>query len=94
MEPEPAVKTTVVPSKPVVEPAIKAYKPKIPFPQRLRKEKLQEQYKKFFDMIKSVYIKVLLVDLISGMPNYAKFIKELVTNNKKLDEIKATFLNE
>nr|XP_043630033.1 uncharacterized protein LOC122601331 [Erigeron canadensis] len=28
-----------------------------------------------------------------GMPNYAKFIKELVTDKGKIDEVKATFLN-
>ena len=44
-------------------------------------------------MIKTVNINVPLVDLISGMPNYSKFIKELVTDKKKLEEVKATFLN-
>nr|XP_043614528.1 uncharacterized protein LOC122586616 [Erigeron canadensis] len=83
-ESNPAVKSLVVPStsttpmatlvaKPaVVEPEVKAYKPKIPFPQRLKKDKLKEQY---------------------GMPNYAKFIKDLVMDKRKLEEAKATFLN-
>nr|XP_043627943.1 uncharacterized protein LOC122599488 [Erigeron canadensis] len=90
----PPVTNSVPKATPIKEPEVKPYKPKIPFPQRLRKEKIQEQYNKFFDMIKSVIINVPLVDLISGMPNYAKFIKELVTDKKKLDEAKATFLNE
>nr|XP_043630078.1 uncharacterized protein LOC122601380 [Erigeron canadensis] len=94
MESPPVVTTSVPKATPIKEPEVKPYKPKIPFPQRLRKEKIQEQYNKFFDMIKSVTINVPLVDLISGMPNYAKFIKELVTDKKKLDEAKATFLNE
>nr|XP_043619772.1 uncharacterized protein LOC122591576 [Erigeron canadensis] len=91
----PLVVTTPVPkATPIKEPEVKPYKPKVPFPQRLRKEKIQEQYNKFFNMIKSVTINVPLVDLILGMPNYAKFIKELVTDKKKLGEVKATFLNE
>nr|XP_043616314.1 uncharacterized protein LOC122588261 [Erigeron canadensis] len=94
MESPPGVTTTVPKATPIKEPEIKPYKPKVPFPQRLRKEKLQDQYNKFFDMIKTVTINVPLVDLISGMPNYAKFIKELVTDKKKLDEAKATFMNE
>nr|XP_043619842.1 uncharacterized protein LOC122591649 [Erigeron canadensis] len=51
MEPEPAVKTPVVPSKnvektPVEKPPVKPYQPKIPFPQRLRKAKIKENFKK------------------------------------------------
>nr|XP_043639352.1 uncharacterized protein LOC122610425 [Erigeron canadensis] len=84
MEPNQAVKPPAVPStsttlvatpvaKPTIdEPQVKPYKPKIPFPQRLRKEKLKEQYR---------------------MPSYAKFIKDLVTDKRKLEEAKATFLN-
>nr|XP_043625545.1 uncharacterized protein LOC122596969 [Erigeron canadensis] len=94
MESPPVVTTPVPKATPIKEPKVKPYKPKVPFPQRLRKEKIQEQYNKFFDMIKSVTINVPLVDLISGMPNYAEFIKELVTDKKKLDEAKATILNE
>ncbi|GKD19201.1 hypothetical protein Tco_1208359, partial [Tanacetum coccineum] len=38
--------------KPVKETLIpKPYKPKIPYPQRLRKEKMEGQYEKFLDMI-------------------------------------------
>ncbi|GJR50279.1 hypothetical protein Tco_1400800 [Tanacetum coccineum] len=38
--------------KPVKETSIpKPYKPKIPYPQRLRKEKMEAQYGKFLDMI-------------------------------------------
>nr|XP_043612399.1 uncharacterized protein LOC122584250 [Erigeron canadensis] len=51
MEPEPAVKTPAVPSKiaektPVEKPPVKPYQPKIPFPQRLRKAKIKENFKK------------------------------------------------
>nr|XP_043630039.1 uncharacterized protein LOC122601336 [Erigeron canadensis] len=93
MEGNPTVKTLVNPPKPAVTPEAKPYKPKIPFPQRLKKAKLKLQYDKFINMIKNVHINVPLVDLIQGMPNYAKFIKELVTDKGKMDEVKATYLN-
>ncbi|GKD11012.1 hypothetical protein Tco_1190697 [Tanacetum coccineum] len=49
-EPTPQPKTQ--PPKPVKEtPLPKPYKPKIPYPQRLRKEKMEAQYGKFLDMI-------------------------------------------
>nr|XP_043638025.1 uncharacterized protein LOC122609029 [Erigeron canadensis] len=93
MEEDSTVKTPVTQPKPAVTPETKPYKPKVPFPQRFRKAKLKEQYDKFVNMIKNVHINVPLVDLIQGMLNYAKFIKELVTDKGKLNEVKATFLN-
>ncbi|GKB13151.1 hypothetical protein Tco_0847074 [Tanacetum coccineum] len=49
-EPTPQPKTQ--PLKPVKEtPLPKLYKPKIPYPQRLRKEKIEAQYGKFLNMI-------------------------------------------
>ncbi|GKB52471.1 hypothetical protein Tco_0903224 [Tanacetum coccineum] len=57
--------------KPVKEtPIPKPYKPKIPYPQRLRKEKMEAHYGKFLNMIRAVRINVPLVDVFAGMPNY------------------------
>ncbi|GJR52200.1 reverse transcriptase domain-containing protein [Tanacetum coccineum] len=65
--PQPKVKAL----KPVKETLIpKPYKPKIPYPQRLRKEKMEAQYGKFLDMIQSIRINVPLIDVLEGMPNY------------------------
>ncbi|GJV49067.1 hypothetical protein Tco_1439279 [Tanacetum coccineum] len=65
-------------------PPLKAYKPKIPYPQRLRKENMEERYAKFIDLIKEVRINVPLVDVLAGMPNYGKFLKDLVSNKSKM----------
>ncbi|GJW39591.1 reverse transcriptase domain-containing protein [Tanacetum coccineum] len=73
------VKETLIP---------KPYKPKIPYPQRLRKEKMEAQYGKFLDMIRVVRINVPLVDVLAGMPKYGKFLKELVSNKHKLEQNK------
>ncbi|GJU37853.1 reverse transcriptase domain-containing protein [Tanacetum coccineum] len=39
---------------------------------------MEAQYGKFLDMIRVVRINVPLVDVLAGMPNYGKFLKELV----------------
>ncbi|GJT29486.1 hypothetical protein Tco_0909761 [Tanacetum coccineum] len=81
--PQPKPKTP----KPVKEtPTPKPYKPKISYPQRLRKEKMEAQYGKFLDMIRAVRVNVPLVDVLAGMPNYGKFLKELGTDNQEKDE--------
>ncbi|GJT80573.1 reverse transcriptase domain-containing protein [Tanacetum coccineum] len=72
----------------------KPYKPKIPYPQRLRKEKMEAQYRKFLDMIRAVRINVPLIDILVGMPNYGKFLKELISNKHKIEQISATFLSD
>ncbi|GJS79021.1 reverse transcriptase domain-containing protein [Tanacetum coccineum] len=52
-KPTPQPKTQ--PPKPVQEmPLPKPYKPKIPYPQRLIKEKMEAQYRKFLHMIRAV----------------------------------------
>ncbi|GJX56848.1 reverse transcriptase domain-containing protein [Tanacetum coccineum] len=81
--------------KPVKEtPIPKPYKPKILYPQRLRKEKTETQYSKFLDMIQAVRINVPLVDVLVGMPNYGNFLKELVSNKHKLKQISSSFLSD
>ncbi|GJT84328.1 hypothetical protein Tco_1058670 [Tanacetum coccineum] len=92
-EPTPQPKTQ--PSKPVKEtPLPKPYKPKIPYPQCLRKEKIEAQYGKFLDIIETVRINVPLVDVLARMPNYGKFLKELISNKHKIKQIYAAFLSD
>ncbi|GKC08973.1 reverse transcriptase domain-containing protein [Tanacetum coccineum] len=81
--------------KPVKEtPIPKPYKPKIPYPQRLRKEKIEAQYRKFLDMIRAIRINVPLVDVLTEMPSYGKFLKELVNNKHKIEKKYAAFLSD
>ncbi|GKB66047.1 reverse transcriptase domain-containing protein [Tanacetum coccineum] len=81
--------------KPVKEtPLPKPYKPKIPYPQRLRKEKMEAQYRKFLDMICAVRINMPLIDVLARMPNYRNFLKELVNNKHKIKQIFAAFLSD
>ncbi|GJT25078.1 reverse transcriptase domain-containing protein [Tanacetum coccineum] len=92
-EPTPQPKTR--PMKPVKETQLqKPYKPKIPYPQRLSKEKIEAQYRKFLDMIRVVRINVPLVYVLAGMPNYGKFLKELISNKHKIEQISAAFLSD
>ncbi|GJS07642.1 reverse transcriptase domain-containing protein [Tanacetum coccineum] len=45
-------------------------------------------------MIRVVQINVPLVDVLARMPNYGKFLKELVSNKHKIEQILATFLSD
>ncbi|GJW16816.1 reverse transcriptase domain-containing protein [Tanacetum coccineum] len=72
----------------------KPYKLKILYPQRLRKEKIEAQYGKFIDMIRAVRINVPLIDVLAEMPNYGKFLKELISNKHKIKQISVAFLSD
>ncbi|GJS72732.1 reverse transcriptase domain-containing protein [Tanacetum coccineum] len=39
-------------------------------------------------------INVPLIDVLAGMPNYGKFLKDLVSNKSKMEQISAAFLNK
>ncbi|GJY40559.1 reverse transcriptase domain-containing protein [Tanacetum coccineum] len=94
-EPTPQPKTQ--PTKPIKETALpKPYKPKIPYPQRLRKEKTEAQYRKFLDMIRAQFpINVpSIVDVLARMSNYGKFLKELISNKHTIEQISTAFLSD
>ncbi|GKD85088.1 reverse transcriptase domain-containing protein [Tanacetum coccineum] len=55
---------------------------------------MEAQYGRFLDMIRVVRINVLLIDVLSGMPNYGKFLKELISNKHKIGQISAAFLSD
>ncbi|KAL5569688.1 hypothetical protein UlMin_026263 [Ulmus minor] len=66
----------------------------IPFPQRLRKQNLDKQFSKFIDIFKSLYINLPFVDMLEQMPKYAKFLKEVLSNKRKLEANEKVMLTE
>ena len=60
---------------------VPAYTLTVPFPQRLQKAKREEQFSRFLDIFKKIEINIPFAEVINKMPNYAKFIKEIL--NKK-----------
>ncbi|KAI5410247.1 hypothetical protein KIW84_055659 [Lathyrus oleraceus] len=62
------------------------YKPPIPYPQRLIKTKDAGQFKKFVDLLKQLNVIIPFTEAITQMPSYAKFLKEILSNKRKLEE--------
>ncbi|KAK8716134.1 hypothetical protein V6N13_043452 [Hibiscus sabdariffa] len=69
-------------------------KPLPPFPQRLRKQKQEYQYKKFFDILKQIHINLPLVEALQQMPNYAKFLKDMVSRKTRIREFEIVAATE
>ncbi|KAK8618093.1 hypothetical protein V6N13_115968 [Hibiscus sabdariffa] len=69
-------------------------RPPPPFPQRLKKQKQDYQFKKFLDILKQVHINMPLVEALQQMPNYAKFLKDMVTRKKRIEEFETAAATE
>lgn len=64
------------------------------FFQRLKKNKLDAQFGKFFEVFKKLHINILFVDSFTQMSSYAKFMKDILSNKRKLEEHEAAMLIE
>ncbi|XP_057249215.1 uncharacterized protein LOC130590682 [Beta vulgaris subsp. vulgaris] len=65
---------------------IRPYTPPVPFPQRLARAKLEKKYGKFLDILKKLHINIPFLEAISEMPSYAKFLKDMLSNKRKIEE--------
>ncbi|XP_073133337.1 uncharacterized protein [Henckelia pumila] len=57
-----------------------------PFPAALKKAKLDSQFAKFLEIFKKLNINIPFADALMQMPSYAKFLKEILSNKRKLEE--------
>nr|GEV43984.1 reverse transcriptase domain-containing protein [Tanacetum cinerariifolium] len=73
-------------------------KPTIPYPSRLKDQKLHEkatnQIEKFFQIFHDLYFDISFADALLLMPKFASTIKSLLTNKDKLFELAKVPLNE
>ena len=65
---------------------VKAYTPTIPFPQRIQKAKKEEQFSKFLEIFNKIEINIPFAEALTQMPNYAKFLKDILNRKKKIVE--------
>ncbi|PWA35728.1 hypothetical protein CTI12_AA606530 [Artemisia annua] len=71
----------------------KPYVPPIPFPGRMRRQKEQEHFQRFFERVRDLSINIRLVEALEKMPKYARFMKDLVTRKRQGNPSRVT-LNE
>ncbi|KAH9768947.1 hypothetical protein KPL71_011805 [Citrus sinensis] len=54
-----------------------------PFPQRFQKQQQDKQFSKILGVLKQLHINIPFVEVLEQMPNYAKFLKDILTKKKK-----------
>ena len=60
--------------------------PSVPFPQRLQRAKKEERFSKFLDMFKKIEINIPFAEVLAQMPNYVKFLKDILSKKKRFAE--------
>ncbi|XP_065616476.1 uncharacterized protein LOC111986064 [Quercus suber] len=70
------------------------YDPPISFPQRLRKNNVDDQFSKFLSIFKQLHINIPLIEVLEQMPKYAKFLKDIISKKRKLEEHETVMLTE
>ena len=55
----------------------------MPFPPKSTKKKDDEEFERFAEMLRPVFLRTRLTD-IPKMSPYAKYMKDIVTNNRKI----------
>ena len=65
---------------------VRVYQPLIPFPQRLKQTKLDDQFENFLNVFRKLEINIPFAKSLAEMPHYAKSMKDKISKKRKLDE--------
>nr|XP_016472850.1 PREDICTED: uncharacterized protein LOC107794827 [Nicotiana tabacum] len=65
-----------------------------PFPQRLAKQKRDDQYRKFMEMLRQIQLNIPLIDALREMPGYAKMMKDLMSRKFDFQDLSTITLNQ
>ena len=57
----------------------------MPFPRKLTKKNDDEEFERFAEMLRPVFLRTRLTDILK-MPPYAKYMKDIITNKRKIPE--------
>ncbi|XP_024035580.1 uncharacterized protein LOC112096382 [Citrus clementina] len=65
-----------------------------PFPQRLYNQKQDKQFSKFLEVLKQLHINIHFVEALEQMPNYVKFLKNILARKRRLGEFENVALTQ
>ncbi|XP_056695909.1 uncharacterized protein [Spinacia oleracea] len=67
---------------------------KLPFPHRQLKNKLDKQFGKFLEVVKNLQVTVPFTELITQVPAYAKYMKDILTRKRAFSEVETVAFTE
>ncbi|XP_074305775.1 uncharacterized protein LOC141640996 [Silene latifolia] len=67
---------------------------KVLFPGRLKNTKVEQQFGKFLEVVKNIQVTVPFTKLITQVPSYAKFMKDILTRKRSFNEVETIAFTE
>ncbi|XP_009767057.1 uncharacterized protein [Nicotiana sylvestris] len=58
----------------------------LPVLQKQRRKEMDKQFERFLNVLKQVHVNIPFTEVLSHMPAYAKFLKEILSNKRKSEE--------
>ena len=74
---------------PIVVPPIQ-----LPFPARVAKKKQDQQFSKFLDVVRNLQVTVPFTELVTQVPSYAKFLKDMLTKKREFNAVETVAFTE
>nr|XP_009609585.1 uncharacterized protein LOC104103391 [Nicotiana tomentosiformis] len=69
-------------------------RPPPPFPQRLQMLKDESKYKTLLDILIQVRVNLPLIEVLQDVPKYAKYLRDIVANKRRLTQFEIVALTE
>ena len=60
----------------------------------MKKNNLDKQFSKFLDVFKKLHINIPFAEALERMPSYMKFMKEILSKKRKLEDYETVALTE
>ncbi|XP_041016163.1 uncharacterized protein LOC121258686 [Juglans microcarpa x Juglans regia] len=73
---------------PPIEPNV----PRIPFPQMLKQNKIDQQFEKFLKVFRQVHINIPFADALTKILAYTKFLMEIISKKRKFEDFETIAL--
>ncbi|XP_022148334.1 uncharacterized protein LOC111017014 [Momordica charantia] len=70
------------------------YRPTPPYPKRLQKKEQNVQFKKLLDVLKQLHVNIPFVEALEQIPNYVRFLKEILIKKRKLRECETVVMTK
>ncbi|WCJ39627.1 hypothetical protein M5689_020603 [Euphorbia peplus] len=70
------------------------FQPKAPYPPRIRNKNYDKQLLTFIDKLKNLHINLSFMDAITQIPNYSKFLKDLISKKISWEDVSTIALTE
>ncbi|XP_021721943.1 uncharacterized protein LOC110689463 [Chenopodium quinoa] len=58
----------------------------VPFPGWLAERKLNDKFARFLSVMKNLHINLPFIEVVTQMPSYSKFLKDILTKKRKLND--------